>query len=218
MFLKSPSLPRCKNTWDVERVLKFISDLGNNENLEFTTLTYKLVILLGLTTGQRCQTLSFVDVRNIEFINDGVKIRIGDMLKQSSANRHLKEIFLKQFKQNEKLCVVECLRHYLIVTSSLRQSTQLFVALKKPHNPVTKSTIARWIKTLLKFAGIDMTIFKPHSVRAAACSAVEGHIPIDTILKTAGWTRKSNFRKFYDRPVKCNDEFGHTLLSKLKEK
>ena len=112
---------------------------------------------------------------------------------------------------------LRCLLCYLQYTESIRTSTQLFVALNRPHKPVTKSTIARWIKTVLKYAGINMDIFKPHSVRSAACSAVKGHVPIDTILQTAGWTRENTFRKFYDRPVKCNDDFGEALLSKVRK-
>ena len=106
IFLKAPTLPRYKNTWDVEKVLNYISSLGANENLDLTSLSYKVALLLALSKGQRCQTLYFIDTRNIEFCSDGVKIRIGDLLKQSSANRHLDEMFIKYFNENTNLCTV----------------------------------------------------------------------------------------------------------------
>ena len=76
----------------------------------------------------------------------------------------------------------------------------------------TKSTIARWIKLALKLADVDTNIFAPHSTRAAATSAASLKVSIDTIIRTAGWTRDSTFRKFYKRPVVNSSEFSHSIL------
>ena len=40
----------------------------------------------------------------------------------------------------------------------------------KPFKPVTKATIARWVKTVLQQAGIDVSTYTAHSSRAAATS------------------------------------------------
>ena len=51
-------------------------------------------------------------------------------------------------------------------------------------------------------AGLDMTIFTPHSIRAASTSAAaKSGVPVDTILTTAGWSRENTFRKYYQKPV-----------------
>ena len=51
-------------------------------------------------------------------------------------------------------------------------------------------------------AGVDTTILKPHSTRAAATSkAKTASVPIQEILKTAGWSSSRCFDKFYDKPV-----------------
>ena len=41
----------------------------------------------------------------------------------------------------------------------------------------------------LKLAGIDLSLFTPHSTRSASTSAVVSKVPIDTIIKTAGWSK-----------------------------
>ena len=51
-------------------------------------------------------------------------------------------------------------------------------------------------------AGVDTTIFKPHSTRTAATSrAKSASVPIQEILKTAGWSSSRCFDKFYDKPA-----------------
>ena len=48
-------------------------------------------------------------------------------------------------------------------------------------------------------AGVDTTIFTPHSTRAAATSkAKTASVPIQEILKTAGWSSLRCFDRFYD--------------------
>ena len=91
--------------------------------------------------------------------------------------------------------------------------TQLFISYQKPHKAVTKGTIANWIKKVLTLAGIDMKIFTPHSTRSASTSFVNGKIPIETILKTAGWRKDSVFRKHYNRPITNNSAFSNEVLN-----
>ena len=57
------------------------------------------------------------------------------------------------------------LRQYENITASLRSEAdgQLFVALKRSHNPVTSCTITQWLKETLRLAGVDISIFSAHS-------------------------------------------------------
>ena len=73
-------------------------------------------------------------------------------------------------------------------TGKLRGTeSRLFIGTVKPHKHVSKDTISRWIKLVLSLAGIDIKLFKSHSVRSASTSAAKSAgIPIQTILKTAG--------------------------------
>ena len=62
-----------------------------------------------------------------------------------------------------------------------------------------------------------MACLSPHSTRSASCSAAaKCNVPIDTILRTAGWTRDNVFRKFYNRSVSNDDSFSKSILSKTK--
>lgn len=89
----------------------------------------------------------------------------------------------------------------------------MFIITQKPFSAASKSTIAGWIKLGLRLAGIDMTLFTPHSTRSASTSASVNRVPIDTIIKTAGWANDCTFRKFYKRPVSNDATLSNAILS-----
>lgn len=87
---------------------------------------------------------------------------------------------------------------YFKRTAPLRKGTkQLLICYKAPHGPASKDTISRWIKQTMKAAGVDTTVFKPHSTRGAATSAAKTvNVPIQEIMNTAEWRSDSTFAKF----------------------
>ena len=48
----------------------------------------------------------------------------------------------------------------------------MLISFQKPHENVKKRTIAKWLKFVVKNAGIDVNIYTPHSIRLAVTSAV----------------------------------------------
>ena len=65
-----------------------------------------------------------------------------------------------------------------------------------------------------KPAGIDTTVFKPHSTRGAATSAAKAaNVPIQEIMNTAGWRSVSILAKFYNRPIRSDKNFAEAVLS-----
>ena len=95
------------------------------------------------------------------------------------------------------LCVVEVLEAYIKRTAPLRKGKkQLLICYKAPHGPASDDTVSRRIKQTMKAAGIDTTVFKPHTTRGAATSAAKAaNIPIQEIMNTAGWRSDSTFAK-----------------------
>ena len=51
------------------------------------------------------------------------------------------------------------MKEYLKLTANLRGNiTRLFISTAKPYKITSQDTLARWIKTTLQSAGIDMSI------------------------------------------------------------
>ena len=63
------------------------------------------------------------------------------------------------------MCLLE---QYIKQTSNIwNGENQLFIHFRKPYGRVSKDTLARWVRLVIKEAGIDVTTYKAHSVRSA---------------------------------------------------
>ena len=204
VFNLKPSLPRYNITWDTNIVLDYIKTLSPVKDLNLKLLTMKLVMLLSLLTGQRCQTLHFIRISDMSISNNSVKIRISDLLKHSRPGVHLKEINIKAYAPNRRLCIVKTMQEYLTRTKDIRPTEvdRLLISFTKPHKAVTTSTVSRWIKCVLKWSGIDTSVFGAHSTRSAATTKANlSNVPLATVMRTAGWSRETTFRKYYEKQI-----------------
>lgn len=214
VFVLRPALPRYNVTWDVNIVLKYLKSLSPLSSLSLLQLSHKLVMLLALLSGQRGQTLHLIDIRNIHFQENSVKIVIGDTLKTSNAKTHLGEIELMKYDVDKDLCVRHTLSNYLEKTETRWGSvTRFFITSQRQHKFASRDTIGRWMKSVLTMAGIDTSIFKPHRTRVASASAAHAlRIPVDTILRIVGWSSESTFRKFYNKDITLNADMSKRML------
>lgn len=101
------------------------------------------------------------------------------------------------------LCPVRTLNDYIARTKEIRGSTtRLLITTRKPFRGATSSTVARWIKDLLRVCGIDGS-FGAHSTRSASTSkAARTGVPLKAILEAANWSPNACvFQKFYQKPI-----------------
>jgi len=84
----------------------------------------------------------------------------------------------------------------------------------RTHEAVSKQTIGRWIMLIMMKAGIH-TSFKPHSTRRAAATSMANlrGVPMQQIVKTAGWANARTFAKYYNKPItnQCNSSL-HDIM------
>ena len=206
LFNRKQALPRYVEMWDPQIILDHIVKLPDNKDLKLKLLTQKLLILMLLTSAQRTQTIKALSIEGMVKKPDCYIFKIESLLKQTSAaggkQRHLEPIKFVKYHVQKKLCIVDTLDCYLERTSKFRKSNQLLLCYAKPHGPAAKATISRWAKDIMKAAGINIDIFKPHIN------------PIDDIFKTAGWRTSSVFGKFYDKPLQSANGFASIVLSR----
>ena len=198
VFNNIKPVPKYNNIWSVVTVLDYLSLFWPLDEISLKELTLKLVMLIALTTGQRCQTLTFLDISEqyMQKNETCFNFALTDHLKQDKPGKVFGNVCLYKYPVQE-LCVYETLSCYIKATEKLRNSTKLLVSFIKPHRAVTSSTIGRWIKIVLGQAGIDTERFSGHSTRCASTSKALLSVSTDVILATAGWTEESTFRKFY---------------------
>ena len=136
------------------------------------------------------------------FENDVVIILVGDLLKSYSQKFHLGEIKFPSY-HDKTIYPMEILKCYIDLTKGIRGDlTGLFIITTKPYSKASKDTLSRWVKGMLKGAGINMKIFPPYSTRSASTSMAKSvHLAIDLILKAEGWRSMKPHTKHYDKPI-----------------
>ena len=143
----------------------YLEALGDNDKLQINDLTMKTVMLMALTRPSRSADLASLNLEQRRYSPEGVTFAPTKLAKQSRQSKTLAEFFFPAFPSNARLCPVTMLRMYEKRTRDRRGNQSpchLFISLIRPYNPVTSSTIARWIKSILAKLGIDTNIFKAH--------------------------------------------------------
>ena len=210
VFNEKPSLPRYTRTWDVRVVV--LQYLKTMDITSLIALSCKLAMVFLLVTAQRCQTLHVIKLGDIDHSPDGIVIDISQLIKQSRPGVHLAPIVLNAYKTDESLCIVKTLNTYITRTEGLRKDDNLLISTTKPHGKISKQTVARWIKIFLKQAGLP-TVYTAHSTRAATTSnAYDKGVPLQKIIKAAGWSNARTFATYYKRKIENDNLSVHQAL------
>ena len=118
-----------------------------------------------------------------------------------------------------KNCIVSVLKEYLPRrTEEIRwEGNKLLLSYQALQKPVSKNTLARWLRQVLNGAGVDTAQFSAHSTRAASTlAALSSGVPVDVVLRAAGWSSESTFTRFYRKEPAVN--MGQALLDSYLHK
>ena len=130
-------------------------------------------MLLALSSVQRVQTLQALNINNMSIEETKIVFTVVQRLKTSPPGHNSLPVMASKVLRNKSICPYSHLLHYIDRRTSLEKlsdSTQLFISLNKPHNGVTSSSLASWIKDILQGCGITTFVFKAHNTRSAATS------------------------------------------------
>ena len=215
VYSLKPPTPKYSHTWNADQVVEYIQLLIPHEKLTFKEITLKTLGLIALTSGSRVQSIHLLDIDNMEKTNEIFRFKIKKRIKTTKPGQAQPIMVMRKFS-NPSCCPYTALEEYFKRTAEIRTTTKLWISLTKPHKPVGKQTLSRWLKELLKLSGIDTSQFTAHSTRMAASSKVNAMgVGIDTILRTAGWSSATNFTKFYRRETQIeeNRRFAEAVLA-----
>ncbi len=220
IFELRPSLPKHPAIWDVKSVFNFFRSQPPICELTLKELSHRLAVLLCLLSAQRCQTILFLNVKHMQVSESAYTFHIADKLKHTRRRVHQKPLHFLKYAAEPKLCLYSHLSEYLRRTASFRaEQSQLLLSFVRPHLPVSKDTIARWCRTVLGKAGIDMSKYGCHSTRAASTSFLSQKnfdlkdFDLKDIMLAAGWTNEQTFQRFYNIRNTDDFNFGNALLS-----
>ena len=214
LFEIKPWFPKYSCVWDVRILFNYFRSLPHQRLLPLPLLSKKLAILICiLAGGQRSQTIHAISALDLVVTSEKCIIPIYCKIKQTRQGAHMKPLEFKVYLDDEKLCVIQNLAVYLERTRPFREVPQLFLSYQKPHHPVSKDTITRWVNDIMTKAGIDTGKYVTHSCRAAASSfARKRKVPLKKIIDSCGWASEATFRQHYRKKITQDDTIGEGLL------
>ena len=214
-YERNPPKPRYNVFWDVRLVFQMFKNWPDNYHLTLQQLSWKLTVLLLLVTSQRGQTILNLSVEQLDLGGPDrpVVFKMKRLLKHNKLGDPLDSVMLKRYPECAKLCVVKTLKRYLKQTKNIRQDDQLLIAYIKPHRAISRDTLARWTLIILQKAGIDTQKYKGHSTRGATTSAARVlGVPLNAIIRHAGWRNISSFAKFYNKNIESHTSVATAIL------
>ena len=118
--------PKYSNFWSVDIVLDYLSSLWPLDQLTLKQLTVELIILIALTTGQRCQTLTFLDVSHdcMEKTENCYNFGLTNHIKQDKPDKLFGTLSLHKYPV-KPIGVYETLTFYLESAEKCRKSTSV---------------------------------------------------------------------------------------------
>ena len=162
--------------------------------------------MIAITSFRRCSDIQALRLGegNVNVQKNGLFFIREGLAKQDRPSHFGAKIFIPAFTENKLLDPKRALLHYLKQTESFRKSdsSRLFLAISKPHNPVTVHTISNWIVNTVKMAYDSNKSVKAHSTRALGPTwALFKGASMKSILESADWKRESIFINFYLRKL-----------------
>ncbi|CAH2294512.1 Tyrosine recombinase [Pelobates cultripes] len=167
-----PYTPRYTSTWDVDVLLNFLKSLDNAKiDLRWTAI--KLASLLSLALAARGAELTQIHISEpwLSRTPGGFHIILKGRQKTSHFSPGPVELDLVQDSSEPGLCLVSLLQSYLQLSAGFRNDiSQLFITSRNPFRPAKVNTIRGWILSAMSTAGIDVSVFKSHSIRGASAT------------------------------------------------
>ena len=100
--------------------------------------------------------------------------------------------------------------------SQIQHRFHLLISYVNPHQPVSKATVARWIKEVLRVSGIDTKTFTAYSCPTSSDKVVG--LNLREILKSARLSNTQTFTEFYDKRISnLSQYFGNKLLESFNK-
>ena len=181
--------------------------------MHIKVLSLKVATLVALASACRASEICGFNLKYMQVTSTEVIFTLTELTKTSKVKDIAKKVTFPSC--GDKLLDVRSLIiDYVNATEQARQSESKFlISYVKPHKAIKPCTLARWLRNMLTLAGIDTSVFKPHSTRGAATSkANKFGLSAEQILNKANWKSVSTFQKYYNKPIQTGDEFAQTVL------
>ena len=206
------SIQKGKKPLLINDLKSIINAIDKQKNEEIKKIRDRSIILIGFSGGFRRNEIVSLDLEDLDFVPEGIKITIKKSKTDQFGEGSLKGI---PYFDNSQYCPVLSLKKW-IETSNIN-SGPLFRRFSKgsklTENRLTDQTVALLIKKYLNLAGIDSRDYSGHSLRSGfATTAAESGADERNIMSMTGHKTPEMVRRY----IKDANLFKNNALNKIK--
>ena len=193
--------------------LKQIIKVIDQENYEeIKKIRDKTIILVGFSGGFRRNEIVSLDIDDLDFVNEGVRINLKRSKSDQFGEGSLKAL---PYFESSQYCPVKSLLNWIEISKI--KSGPLFRRFikgsKLSEKRLTDQTVALIVKEYLKLGGIDNRNYSGHSLRSGfATSAAESGAEERSIMAMTGHKTTGMVRRY----IKEANLFKNNALNKVK--
>ena len=189
-----------------------INVIDKYNHVEIMRLRDRSIILIGFSGGFRRNEIVSLDIDDLDFVSEGLKINLKRSKTDQFGEGSVKGL---PYFDNLKYCPVLSLKKWIEISKI--DSGPLFRRFSKgsklTDNRLTDQTIALLIKKYLKLAGIESKNYSGHSLRSGfATSAAESGAEERSIMAMTGHKSTEMVRRY----IKEANLFKNNALNKIK--
>ena len=206
------SIQKGKKPILINDLKNIINAIDNQKNQEIKKIRDRSIILIGFSGGFRRNEIVSLDLEDLDFVPEGIKITIKKSKTDQFGEGSLKGL---PYFDNSQYCPVLSLKKW-IETSNIN-SGPLFRRFSKgsklTNNRLTDQTVALLIKKYLDLAGINSKNYSGHSLRSGfATTAAESGAEERSIMAMTGHKSTEMVRRY----IKEASLFKNNALNKIK--
>ena len=206
------SIQKGKKPILISNLKTMINVIDEQKKEEIKKLRDKSIILVGFSGGFRRNEIVSLDYDDLDFVTEGLKIRIRRSKTDQFGEGSKKAI---PYFDNSQYCPVVTLKKWIEISKI--NSGPLFRRFSKgsnlTENRLTDQTVALLIKKYLNLSGIDSSNYSGHSLRSGfATSTAESGADERSIMAMTGHKTTQMVRRY----IQEANLFKNNALNKIK--
>ena len=206
------STQRGKKPLLISNLKEIINVIDQQNKEDIKKFRDRSIILIGFSGGFRRNEIVSLDLDDLDFVQEGLKINI-----RRSKTDQFGEGFIKAlpYFDSSQYCPVVSLKNWIEISkiTSGPVFRRFVKGSKLSKNRLTDQTVALLIKEYLNLAGIDSKNYSGHSLRSGfATSAAESGVEERNIMAMTGHKSTEMVRRY----IKDANLFKNNALNKIK--
>ena len=206
------SIQKGKKPLLINNLKELINAIDKYNNDEIKKFRDRSIILIGFSGGFRRNEIVSLDLDDLDFVKEGLKINLKRSKTDQFGEGSVKGL---PYFDNTQYCPVICLKKWIEISNI--KTGPLFRRFTKgsrlTNDRLTDQTVALLLKKYLKLAGIHSENYSGHSLRSGfATSAAESGAEERSIMAMTGHKSTEMVRRY----IKEANLFKNNALNKIK--